>query len=1020
MNKRKFKAGSSILAAALMTSTISSVCIPHVAYANNNRMVSSVNNKGNKSNQSQRSLMDLEWSKATIGWGKIQKNKSIDKHPITLDKNVYSKGIGTHADSEIIYNLNGEYSRFTCVVGIDDETGDYGSVIFSVYGDGELLFDSGIIKGTDNSQNVDIDISGVNELKLMVNGAGDNINHDHADWANPVLFINDGNEEIDRDSDIDSDTENNDIEDSNAESGNTENGNTDNGNIENKDTESSNTDQEKSDNENDESEVSGTEKSENSKFTYHWEADGSLTGYEVSDHVNKAQTVEFLDQKLKVIDETAAEKLSHYYNIILSNDESEWSKEDAYVLLQIMNDIPQKKRSSYDEQNLKPSKWILTDRHIKDDIEIIYTQEGNSVIISKDAFENAAEKVAKVDGIKGSYYSQKLHHALVRYVTKNGTDLNAVEKILNDRYGCTTRIPDYKKLTASTTNEDKYRFQQFKPKELVMLINVFEEMPEGYHAVDGLKYLVRRSDGTPHPLYPQAAAVAWPMKGEDSYIEFMEVAFLPDTSYITKLIAHEKTHFMWENLFSEELKNEWMKIGGWYKNEDDGDGWSTTKTTEFVTAYAHGINPNEDMAESVAHFIFNPNKLKAVSPDKYEFIKNYIMFGNMYISTIRDDLTFEVLNLAPDYDYPGKIKRVDITADGSPNEDKKISVEIELDTKGDLFKGAENAALRIHSEIGTYKDLRLVPVKGTNGSVLRGSTTISKNAKGGLWSTDQIRVSDKVGNQRYEGVDDFGWKLYINNDDEDITPPEYVKNSLEYKLTDEIIEGRKVKKLNVSWEFIEEVGMKKHSPVYAMLVNDSTIQDRLQAFGEVDPKTGRATVDFYLTEYMQSGNYYVSFISMKDEAENDGIQRFSHSPKDEDPKYIEIVSSNPDSTLPSLDLNKITVKAEPLNADKPDGETQVEITYYAKDDKAGLGTVSYRLLDPQGKSRFGYSYHENTYTLFFKGEPTEWKKYTINAILPKGSAPGTWGLQQLTLKDKAGNKNDVNFEEIIHFNVLND
>ena len=37
----------------------------------------------------------------------------------------------------------------------------------------------------------------------------------------------------------------------------------------------------------------------------------------------------------------------------------------------------------------------------------------------------------------------------------------------------------------------------------------------------GLNYLVRRLDGTPHPLYPTAPAVAWPSAG---YIEFMESA----------------------------------------------------------------------------------------------------------------------------------------------------------------------------------------------------------------------------------------------------------------------------------------------------------------------------------------------------------------------------------------------------------------------------------------------------------------------------------------------------------------
>ena len=97
------------------------------------------------------------------------------------------------------------------------------------------------------------------------------------------------------------------------------------------------------------------------------------------------------------------------------------------------------------------------------------------------------------------------------------------------------------------------------------------------------------------------------------------------------------------------IQNEWIKIGGWYDTEEDPDGWSTTKETEFVTAYSHAINPNEDMAESVAYYVLAPERLESRSPAKYEFIKNYIMNGEIYISQIREDLTFEVYNLYPDY-----------------------------------------------------------------------------------------------------------------------------------------------------------------------------------------------------------------------------------------------------------------------------------------------------------------------------------------------------------------------------------
>ena len=72
----------------------------------------------------------------------------------------------------------------------------------------------------------------------------------------------------------------------------------------------------------------------------------------------------------------------------------------------------------------------------------------------------------------------------------------------------------------------------------MQLINTFEEMPAGMHGIPELKYLVRRLDGTPNPLRPQAPAVAWTGAG---YIEFMDTAFLQGSiSAIHRLILHEK------------------------------------------------------------------------------------------------------------------------------------------------------------------------------------------------------------------------------------------------------------------------------------------------------------------------------------------------------------------------------------------------------------------------------------------------------------------------------------------------
>ena len=156
---------------------------------------------------------------------------------------------------------------------------------------------------------------------------------------------------------------------------------------------------------------------------------------------------------------------------------------------------------------------------------------------------------------------------------------------------------------------------------------------------------------------------------------------------------------------------------------------------------------------------------------------------------------------------------------------------------------------------------------------------------------------------------------------------------------------------------------------------------------------------------------------MTDEAKNKNRVYFSNSSNDEPIQTIAITSSNPDTEAPEIDLNRMSIHAEPTHPEAPDGETKVEITYYARDDKSGLGEVNYRLLDPQGISHFEWHYHENFRTEYFVGDPTIWTKYVINIVLPQGSAPGVWGLSSMNIEDKAWNTKKYNFTETIIFEV---
>ena len=97
----------------------------------------------------------------------------------------YAKGVGVHTNSAIPIDLTGlNCTRFQSVVGIDDEVGNQGSVRFQVWnGTSTMLTQSPVITGSSSTTNIDIDITGINSLRLVVTDNGDNNYFDHADWA---------------------------------------------------------------------------------------------------------------------------------------------------------------------------------------------------------------------------------------------------------------------------------------------------------------------------------------------------------------------------------------------------------------------------------------------------------------------------------------------------------------------------------------------------------------------------------------------------------------------------------------------------------------------------------------------------------------------------------------------------------------------------------------------------------------------------------------------------------------------
>ena len=140
-------------------------------------------------------LETLDLQTAEQGWGEPQANKSVDGHPIFIDGKRFEHGFGTHANSTLRTALGGKAERFIATVGVDDEVGQKGSVVFKVVGDGKTLWESGVLRGGDPAKEVSVGLHEVNKLLLLVGDAGDDINYDHADWAEARITMAEGKPE---------------------------------------------------------------------------------------------------------------------------------------------------------------------------------------------------------------------------------------------------------------------------------------------------------------------------------------------------------------------------------------------------------------------------------------------------------------------------------------------------------------------------------------------------------------------------------------------------------------------------------------------------------------------------------------------------------------------------------------------------------------------------------------------------------------------------------------------------------
>ena len=132
---------------------------------------------------------DLPWLRVRNGWGDPEIDRSNgerapdDGVPIQIGTAPFEHGIGAHAPSKIVVDLEGRCSLFLADVGVDAEVGGAGSVVFEVWGGGALIATSGVVRGSQAAVPLAADVEGLSSVTLVVTTGGDGPANDHADWG---------------------------------------------------------------------------------------------------------------------------------------------------------------------------------------------------------------------------------------------------------------------------------------------------------------------------------------------------------------------------------------------------------------------------------------------------------------------------------------------------------------------------------------------------------------------------------------------------------------------------------------------------------------------------------------------------------------------------------------------------------------------------------------------------------------------------------------------------------------------
>jgi hypothetical protein len=116
----------------------------------------------------------------------VSSGKVLPVPQISMNGLQFRQGLQMTGNASQRYVLNGNWQWFRADVGIDDRCSAHSGVQFRIFGDGRLLFSSGLIKAPAVVK-PELDVRGVRELELRTVSSDKAAASACANWANAML-----------------------------------------------------------------------------------------------------------------------------------------------------------------------------------------------------------------------------------------------------------------------------------------------------------------------------------------------------------------------------------------------------------------------------------------------------------------------------------------------------------------------------------------------------------------------------------------------------------------------------------------------------------------------------------------------------------------------------------------------------------------------------------------------------------------------------------------------------------------